>query len=219
MQVDVRHRCYDPHRNYYTQPDGDLGGQMDASNEFLTDKWRITFKVYDLNHDRILDSNDLRIQQNIYINLYKLKGEKADQIKEKLSKYWDCITFDGVERGLTMQQFVARRMKAYKNDKAETIKKIKKCLDEFVEVMADQNKDGYISVRELYTVLKGLKKGNRKLAKQQYATICPGVRKCCSVERASDFYTELHFGDNKEKYTVFKNQYEDVGMSLEDIVE
>ena len=28
FSVDVRHRCYDPHRNYYTQPDGDLGGQM-----------------------------------------------------------------------------------------------------------------------------------------------------------------------------------------------
>lgn len=183
----------------------------------MTEKWKIISKVYDLNHDNILDRCDLRIQQNIYINHYKLKGEKADEIKEKLSKFWDCITLDGVERGLTMEQFVARRMEAYKNDKAKIVKKIKKCFDEFVEVIADHNKDGYLSVREMYIVLKGLQKGNRKLAKQQYATICPDVRKCCPVERASDFYAELHFGDNKETYTVFKNEYEEVGMPLEDL--
>ena len=187
--------------------------------DLLEDKWMTIFKASDLNHDKILDRDDLRIQQNVYIQLYKLNGIEEDRIREQLSSYWDCMALDGLGDGLTMDEFVARHREAYLKDEAGTVDKIHKCIAEFVNGVIDRDKDRFISVNELYAVLAGFDKGNRKLAQERMAMICPNTQTRCPIEAVIDFYTELHIGDNKEKYNLFQNSYRNVGMPLEDQVE
>ena len=62
--------------------------------------------------------------------------------------------------------------------------------------------DGFVSVNELYAVLKSLRNG--KLAQERMAMICSDIQMRCPVETVSDFYTELHIGDAKEKYSCFR---------------
>ena len=178
-----------------------------------------SFKASDLNHDKILDKDDLRIQQNVYIQLYNLNGVEEERIKKQVSSYWDCMTHDGLGDGLTMDEFVARNKEQYIKDKKGTVKKEHKCIDEFFSGVADRDKDGFVSLNELYAVLVGFDMANRNLAKEIMTLICPGIQTHCPVENAVDFYTEQLIGDDKEKYNMFKNSYRKVGMPLEDQVE
>lgn len=192
---------------------------QDAPMDFMEDKWKTIFKASDLSHDKILDRVDLQIQQNVYIQLYKLNGIEEERIKEQLSSHWDCMTLGGLGDGLTMVEFVARHKESYIKDEEGTVNKIHKCVVEFVSGIVDHDKDRFVSVNELYAVLAGLDKGNRKLAQERMDMICPGIQTRCPVDTVVDFYTELHIGDNKEKYNLFQNSYRKVGMPLEDQVE
>lgn len=188
--------------------------------QFLTDKLQKVFKIWDLNHDKILNRFDLEIQQNVFVNVYNLDGHEANRVKEQLNKFWNCETLYRLDKGLTMKNFVANITHSYRRNKTKMIRHIQECVNMFFNVI-DHNNDGYMTIDELSLLLKGFKNGNKKLLKKRFKQMCPDActNHYCPLKNGTNYMVEFLIGDDREIYSGLKKSFSDVGMSLDDMVE
>lgn len=177
------------------------------------EKWRNLFKMFDLDHNKVFNKDDVIIQWNVLKNIYDMEGFEAERVKEQLFMIWNCL-LHSFENGLSIEDFVATFAEA----KDLTVEKIHQCLAFYIDVF-DRNKDGYISALEFDVHYKSLNLGHEILEHNRFETICTEPVQRCSIDKFFDAWTEVLIGDDRYKYELIKNDYKTAGMPLDKLVE
>ena len=178
----------------------------------LEDKWYTFFKLFDLDHNKILNENDVNIQWNVLKSIYDMEEPEANRLRGQLLMFWKCL-FPGLQNGISIVDFMANVAES-----KDLKKRIPKCLDFYVDII-DHNKDGYISLLEFGAHLKSFNLGNEILVQKRFETICGEQVQRCPVEKFSYAWAELFVGKDSNKYELIKENYRDAGMPLEQLVE
>lgn len=184
----------------------------------LEHKSQINFKCMDLNHDKIMNIDDLSIQANVFINVYNLSGSEEVRIRKQLYRAMSCILFNGFDTGGYISQFVAQIIQAYRKNKFKIIQQYHECVDDLVDLL-DFDENGFISIDELAVFFKSINMGNRKLIEERYKMICPDTYVHCPVQNVSESMTDIIIGNDEKAFDARVHVFEEIGIPLDDLVE
>ncbi|KAK3104945.1 hypothetical protein FSP39_013703, partial [Pinctada imbricata] len=122
--------------------------------DYLTGKWKLWYKMLDVNHDGKISIEDVEESRNKFTNLHELLEEKAKGVKVDMENWWTEYIFgQNGPKEISEADFVKRLQTAYETDKAAFVKKMEDCFNTIFDVI-DTNKDRQIELDEFVLVFK-----------------------------------------------------------------
>lgn len=189
---------------------------MRTKLQFMEDKWKTLFKVFDLDHDQLITTKDFKILKGNFINVYNTFGSiDGDIVAKQIDKFLHCSVYDALHstKGLSETQFVALYRQAFLKDKAAAAQRMRTCNSYLLSVI-DRNKDGFLSFSELYEDFKAWNQGNKKLVQAMFQLMGPNKDNLVPVKNFDNFYTEFPFGKNRQLFAKIKKIYAAAGFPM-----
>ncbi|XP_045214110.2 sarcoplasmic calcium-binding protein-like [Mercenaria mercenaria] len=125
------------------------------ANEYLIKKWRMWFKALDRKHAGQLTQADEQRDENAYVKLAHLEGERKTEAIKTFHSFWDKFVFHGKSGPVTEEQFIKLTNDDYKANKKAFIEDIRKACDADIKVI-DHDGKGFITEEEFITADKSL---------------------------------------------------------------
>lgn len=114
------------------------------ANEYLIKKWKLWFKCMDRQHKGYLTKEDQKKEEEEFVKLHQLEGERKEEVKEVFQNLWDQVIFHGKKGPVTEQEFVDMTNEDFKKGKAEFEETVRKLFLEDLKAV-DQTGEGSLT--------------------------------------------------------------------------
>ncbi|KAL4241040.1 hypothetical protein ACF0H5_001818 [Mactra antiquata] len=178
----------------------------------MEEKWRIVFKLVDINKDGVVSSAD---RDSCKTNFSALCTSNTDQLCADLDQFWNNVVFpDGSPDWsvhISEDQFAERFWKSFSGDKDTTVSRVSEALKCLLKA-ADLNKDGIFTFDKFLKFHQAFNLGHEVVVRTTFNLIGPSPDDTCTFDQVHGFYVELFVGEDKDKFESLKNAYRAIGM-------
>ena len=186
-----------------------------ASKEMMEEKWRIFFKLMDIDKDGTLSAKDRDACHKGFTDIYKPEGESATRLQSDLDAHWNNLLFPGQapdwSQQITEDQFVANMTSLFETNKQSVIEKMSTALKHLLSA-ADNDKSGIFTFDKFFKFHVAFNLAHEIIVRTTFNLIGPNSDDTCTFDEVHGFYVELFVGENKEKFDALKNAYSALGM-------
>ena len=186
-----------------------------ASMAMMEEKWRVVFKLMDIDKDGALSVRDRDACLAGFNEIYKPEGETAERLKCDLDLHWNNLVFPGQtpdwSQQLTEDQFVANMASLFENDKQNLIEVMSSAFRHLLSA-ADNDKSGIFTFDKFFKFHVAFNLALEVIVRTTFNLIGPSADDTCSLDQVHGFYVELFVGENKEKFEAIQQAYRGIGM-------
>lgn len=175
-------------------------------------KWRIVFKLLDIDKDGVVTARDRDTCKNYFSDL---SPPDCVQMSANLDKFWDNLLFPGESPDWSLEisedLFLSRFQKVFTNDKSAATQRVSDALNNLLSA-ADVNKDGIFTFVKFFKFHEGFNLGHEVIVRTTFNLIGPSSDDNCTFEQVHAFYVELFIGEDRDKFETLRSAYRAVGM-------
>lgn len=175
--------------------------------DFMTHKWKLWYRSLDVNHDGVISYADVEESRSKFTNLHKILGDKAENIKLDMEKWWLEYILPSKTDELPLEKFVDKNKTEYSADKKAYTDKMTKCFNELFDVI-DTNKDRSIELSEYIIAFQAFGHENEKLVSKSFELMNPqnGLIPLKDIVNA---WIQFTTSDDPHKKDVVKESFEE----------
>lgn len=181
----------------------------------MEQKWRIVFKLMDIDKDGVLSVKDRDACLAGFTEIYKPEGASAVKLKADLDEHWNNLLFPGQTPDWSQQtnedQFVANMASLFQNDKQNLIEKMSSAFGHLLSA-ADNDKSGVFTFDKFFKFHVAFNLAHEAIVRTTFNLIGPSADDACTFDQVHGFYVELFVGENKEKFEALQKAYSAMGM-------
>ena len=181
----------------------------------MEEKWRIVFKLMDIDKDGALSSKDRDACLKGFTDIYKPDAESAARLQSDLDAHWNNLLFPGQNpdwsQQITEDQFVANMASLFENNKADVVEKMATGLKHLL-LAADNDKTSIFTFDKFFKFHVAFNLAHEVIVRTTFTLIGPNADDTCTFDQVHGFYVELFVGENKEKFQALKSAYSAIGM-------
>jgi len=176
------------------------------ANDYLVAKWKLWYKSLDVNHDGKISIEDVEESRSKFSDMHKLDAEKAKQVQENFTKWWNEFVFRGKTGEIEESEFVSALNDDFTKDKAKFVEEMTRCFNVFFDVI-DTNKDRSISEEEFLIAFKAYGHENVALDTKFFQAYNPkdGL---VSLREIVDSWIDFVTGEDAAKGSIVKTAFE-----------
>jgi Ca2+-binding EF-hand superfamily protein len=183
-----------------------------ADIQMMEEKWRIVFKLIDIDKNGLVTVKDRDDCKNNFSNL---SPQDCVQLSAHLDQFWDNLIFHGESpdwsQEINEDEFVSRFKDVYLKDKATVQQRVGDALNNLLHA-ADLNKNGVFTFEKFFKFHEAFNLGHDVVVRTTFDLVRPSSDDTCTFGMVYDFYVELFIGEDKEKFESLKNAYRAIGM-------
>lgn len=184
-----------------------------ADLSMMEEKWRIVFKLMDINKDGVVSLQDKDFCKNVFSNLCSAGGSTS-QLSD-LDIYWDTLAFPGETpdwgQEISEDQFVQRFTRAFTTDKSSAVKRINEAIKHLLTA-ADLDGSKSFTFDKFFKFHEAFNLAHEIIVRTTFNLIGPGTDDTCTFDQMHAFYVELFIGEDQSKFEALKNAYKAIGM-------
>ena len=185
------------------------------ASEMMEEKWRIFFKLMDIDKDGTLSVKDRDACHKGFSDIYKPEGDSATRLQCDLDAHWNNLLFPvqtpDWSRQITEDEFVATMASLFENDKQGVTKTMSTALRHLLSA-ADNDKSGVFTFDKFFKFHTAFNLAHEVIVRTTFNLIGPNGNDECSFDEVHGFYVELFVGENRQKFDALKSAYSAIGM-------
>lgn len=184
-----------------------------AELSMMEEKWRIVFKLMDINKDGRVTSEDKEFCKSVFSGLSSTDGSPT-QLSD-LDYYWDNMVFPGEspswDQDVSEDQFLRCFTHVFTTDKGAAVKRVSESVKHLL-MAADLDSSRTFTFDKFFKFHEAFNLAHEVIVRTTFNLIGPAPDDTCTFDQVHAFYVELFIGEDKGKFEALKTAYKALGM-------
>lgn len=184
-----------------------------ADLTMMEEKWRIVFKLMDIDKDGLVTAQDKEFCKTVFSGLCSENGSTS-QLSD-LDNYWDNMVFQGETpdwgQEISEELFLRQFTRVFTSDKEAAFKRVNEAVKHLLTA-ADLDGSRVFTFDKFFKFHEAFNLAHEIIVRTTFNLIGPDPEDTCTFDQMHAFYVELFIGEDKTKYEALKNAYRAIGM-------